>query len=233
MAASAQSCTVVRFEWSSSTVFSLWYRPEPSVPFQAGQFTSILIPGAGPGGRDLRRAYSIASPPEADEVELCIKVVEEGPGTSYLKGLTPGSVFRCMAPYGDFVYRTPRERRAVFLATGTGVAPFRSMIFSKAFRENPPVSSLVLFGARNESEILYEKEILATSTEWKVCLTRPSDDFQGFRGRITEWLRSKAGFPWAESDFYLCGSGEMIKEAREILGERGVAKESIHFEKYY
>src|SRR3989338_2592045 len=77
-------------------------RPAGSLPFRAGQYMSIVIPGAGPGGRNLRRAYSIASPPESAEIELCVKLVDSGPGTHYLNSLKAGEAFQGQFPFGDF-----------------------------------------------------------------------------------------------------------------------------------
>jgi len=196
---------------------------------------SIIIPGAGPGGRDLRRAYSIASSPDSDHVELCIKKVENGPGTSFLNQLKTGDQFTVFAPYGDFVYKTQPDRHVCFIATGTGLAPFRSMMESRHYQESAPLSETCLFGVATESEILYEKIFKNRPTlNWIPCISRSSEQWGGYKGRITEYVKSnEMPFPWLETEYYLCGNGEMIKQVREILSEKGVPKESIHQEKYY
>src|SRR5690606_32215935 len=112
-------CTVKSHKMLTPTVFELAFDavPIPSsdpnkvVPmepfyFQGGQYISIVVPGAGPNGRDLRRAYSIASSPDTRPVELCVKGVEGGPGSNYLNELKVGDTFRGYAPYGDFTYKT-------------------------------------------------------------------------------------------------------------------------------
>src|SRR3954468_16097009 len=116
-------CTVKGYRMLTPTVFELTFDTNEPVEFQAGQFISIVIPGAGPKGRDLRRAYSIASAPEVRPVELCVKLVEDGPGTNYLYKLKEGDSFRGFAPYGDFTYEPKPGRHAMFIATGTGLAP--------------------------------------------------------------------------------------------------------------
>jgi ferredoxin-NADP reductase len=83
-------CRVTHFKELTSTVFQIDFVCEPRIPFQAGQFISIVIPGAGPSGKDLRRAYSIASGPENEGMQLCVKLVEGGPGTQYLYKLREG-----------------------------------------------------------------------------------------------------------------------------------------------
>src|SRR4051812_24495685 len=116
------NCTVRGFRMMTPTVFELTFDTHQPLEFKSGHFISIVIPGAGPNGRDLRRAYSIASDPSVHPIELCIKYVESGPGTSYLYKLRPGDTFKGYAPYGDFLYKTPPEKGVWFIATGTGVA---------------------------------------------------------------------------------------------------------------
>src|SRR6185437_7679718 len=134
MPAKEYHCEVTGFRELTPTVFEVRFQPQEPIEFKAGQFVSIVIPGAGPKGRDLRRAYSIASQPDARPIELCVKYVEAGPGTTYLAKLRPGDVFRAWAPYGDFVYRHHPDRHVCFISTGTGIAPFRAMVFSPEFK---------------------------------------------------------------------------------------------------
>ncbi|MCM2280173.1 MAG: FAD-binding oxidoreductase [Oligoflexia bacterium] len=229
------SCNVTKHRMLTPTVFELAFETEQPFHFEAGQFISVVIPGAGPKGRDLRRAYSIASSPEMKPVELCVKLVEEGPGTHYLYRLKPGDTFKGYAPYGDFVYKTPAGRKVVFVATGTGLAPFRAMVLSERFKATAPGPITALLGVRTEDELLYcdtfEKR---DGIRWIPAVSRPKGDWKGFRGRVTDFLRSEgSGIDWAGSDFYLCGNGEMITEMKALLAEKGVAKASIHQEKYY
>ena len=222
-------------------VIEFLFQAEPSFHFQPGQFISIVIPGAGPGGRDLRRAYSIASAPELSRdgkpvFELCVKLVEGGPGTTYLNSLKIGESMTGMAPFGDFVFKAKPGRHALFISTGTGLAPFRSMALSKIFAENKPLSTRILFGARNEGDLLYTEELLAALGSGNLiqALSRAQSNWCGFKGRVTDWLREYADkIDWANTEFYLCGNGAMIDEAKLILAGNGVEKTSIHQEVYY
>jgi NAD(P)H-flavin reductase len=235
MPAKEYRCEVKTFRMLTPTVFELTFDTHEPMTFEAGQFFSIIIPGAGPKGRDLRRAYSIASSPHVRPIELCVKLVEEGPGTNYLYKLRPGESFRAMAPYGDFVFEPKPGRHACFIATGTGIAPFRAMIFSEAYRAAPPASTTCLLGVRDEAELLYldEFETLKDIT-WVPAVSRPSTgNWTGFKGRVTDWLRAQADFPWLETEYYLCGSGAMINEIKQLLASKGVGKESLHQEIYY
>ncbi|OFZ20474.1 MAG: hypothetical protein A2X94_10700 [Bdellovibrionales bacterium GWB1_55_8] len=236
MAASEFKCTVRNFEQLTPSVFALAFETDRPLEFRGGQFISVVVPaGAASGGRDLRRAYSIASAPEQRPIELCVKFIEEGPGSGYLATLRPGDVFRGFAPYGDFVYQTPSLRNACFIATGTGIAPFRSMVLSREYLDSPPAQAWCFLGVRTQNELLYVRELSGVKgLTFFPSITQASKDWQGFRGRVTEYFRSLDGeFPWGETDFYLCGNGPMITEMKELLLERGVDKKSIHQEIYY
>lgn len=235
MKASEFHCTVKAHRMLTSSVFELTFDTEQPLEFQAGQFISVVVPGAGPHGRDLRRAYSIASAPHVRPIELCVKVVEEGPGSGYLNTLRPGDKFRGWAPYGDFLYAAKPGRHALFIATGTGIAPFRSMVDSAGYQACPPVSATCLLGVRSEDELLYQDSMTKVpALKWVPIVSRPQGAWSGLKGRVTDYLRSlDSSFPWLSTDFYLCGNGEMITEVKSILTEKGVQKESIHGEKYY
>ncbi|MBU6376144.1 MAG: FAD-dependent oxidoreductase [Bdellovibrionales bacterium] len=235
MAAQDLQCEVVGFRELTPTVFEVTFNTTPGITFESGQFISIIVAGAGPHGRDLRRAYSIASAPHIRPIELCVKLVDGGPGTNFLYQLRPGDRFRGMAPYGDFTYEPKQGRHVCFIATGTGIAPFRSMILSETFRKSPPVSSTCLLGVSEESEVLYDSEMSTIpGLRWVPAVSRPKGDWKGFRGRVTDYLRSMGSdFPWLETDYYLCGSGAMIDEVKQILSERGVMKDAIHQEVYF
>jgi ferredoxin-NADP reductase len=241
MAATEYFCTVKSFKMLTPTVFETTFeavkaQPEhPEFQFEGGQFVSIVIPGAGPKGRDLRRAYSIASEPTQRPVELCIKLVEGGPGTNYLYKLRAGDVFRGYAPYGDFVYEPKAGRNACFIATGTGIAPFRAILYSAAYKAAPPAQAWCLMGVRGEEELCYDDELKQyKGLHWVTAVTGASDEYKGFRGRVTDWLRAQGdAFPWKETDFYLCGNGAMITEVLALLTDKGVEKDAVHKEKYY
>ena len=236
MAATEFNCSVTQFRMLTPTVFEVCFQTADTFQFEAGQFISVVVPGAGPRGRDLRRAYSIASGPEVRPVELCVKLVEEGPGTNFLYKLREGDTFRGYAPYGDFVYEPKAGRRACFIATGTGIAPFRSMVLSKAYRDQPPQSAVCLLGVRQEDELLYVDEMEKLSgLKWVAAVSQPSATWQGYRGRVTDYIRKELGegYPWKETEYYLCGNGAMISEVKAILTEHGVEKDSIHQEIYY
>lgn len=223
----------------TADVFEMHMESSAPFLFAPGQFVSILIPGAGPGGRDLRRAYSISSAPELmpskNIFELCVKLVENGPGTNFLNNMKIGDTFKGHVPFGDFVYKTKSDKHVVMIATGTGIAPFRSMLLSKVYAENKPRTTTLLFGARDAGDLLYTDELSPIlSSDFVQTLSRPTTDWPGFKGRVTDWLRENATtLDWKHTEFYMCGNGAMIDEVKQILVSKEVDKSCIHQEVYY
>lgn len=230
------ACTVVGKKMIAKGVFELKFTTDPNLSFRAGQFISIVIPKASTSGRDLRRAYSIASAPHVDPLELCITRVEGGPGTTYLYSLNQGDQFKAFFPYGDFVYKAKEGNDVCFIATGTGIAPFRAMMHSEEFKKNPPGKIYCLFGARNCDDILYEEELINyPNSHWHCCLSREANLAGRYKGRVTQKLKDlDQEINWAKTDFYLCGNGAMIKEVVTFLiDEKGIEKTSLHKEAYF
>ena len=218
-------------------VFELKLARPPGLTFQAGQYISIVIPGAGPGGRNLRRAYSIASAPEWNDIELCVKLVDGGPGTSYLNSLQPGLEFQGQAPFGDFCLEHDQNLPCLFIGTGTGLAPLRSMVLSNEWTSKAPTGFLL--GVRSEQDIIYpelftdDRPAALRQDHVRICLSRPNDpNWSGFKGRVTDYMR-QMDWDFAKSHYYLCGSGAMIAEVKDLLTAKGVGKEQIHTEKYF
>lgn len=217
------------------------FEPSRRFSYEAGQFLSLIVPApfAPPGSRGsrLRRAYSFSTPSEKGQAyELCVKHVQGGPGSSYLKSLEVGGTFKASAPYGDLFYRPREARNACFISTGTGVAPFRAMVLSEVFKRERPERVFSIFGARTESEIIYPGFFERQGLECVTAISQPTGAGAGhFKGRVTDYLRSlPADWPWHTTDFYLCGNGDMVADVRRILKEgHGVQDAAIQKEIYF
>src|SRR3981081_3233370 len=126
--------------------------------FVPGQWLSLKQ--FRPWREEITRAYSIASPPTEDNrFALCLNRVQDGFMSNFLCDMKQGDEISCQGPFGDFILRPP-PHDTVFVATGTGVAPFRSMLhwlLTDQSRHQDKQLSL-LFGNRLESDIYYHKE---------------------------------------------------------------------------
>jgi ferredoxin-NADP reductase len=203
--------------------------------FVPGQWLSLTH--TKPDGEELTRAYSIASSPDGNRFAFCLNRVQDGFMSNYLCDLEPGATISGQGPFGNFILRPPL-RDTLFIATGTGIAPFRSMLhWLLADRERHQDKKLwLLFGSRTESDIYYHEEFLQLATEHKnfnylSTLSRAASEWKGLRGYVQEHV---PGIVAARTDMhaYICGLDKMVRANRELLKQLGWDRKSILYEKY-
>ena len=202
------------------------------IRFRAGQFISFEVPGSA--GRRVIRPYSIASPPSrSDTVTLVFNLVPNGPGSTYLFGLREHDrvVFKGVA--GNFYLREDFGRDQVFVATGTGIAPIRSMLLDLSDRSE--ARAVLYWGLRSERDLYYVDELEAWARtyprfEFAVTLSQPLDGWTGHRGRVTRLIEERLTSV-ANLSVYLCGNSGMIRDVTELINRKGICP--IYREKYY
>lgn len=200
--------------------------------FKAGQFINLAVPGAKPRGE---RSYSIWSEPaQPERLDFCIKLLEGGAASEYLRHSEVGAAMDIRGPFGVFTL-TPEDGPIWFLATGTGLAPYRSMLM-EALRTRDPRPFRVYFGVRDQQDLFGVEDLERFQRElpdfqYTLCLSRPEPGWTGYVGRITQLLAER--HPEPRDHYYLCGNGPMIDEAKAHLKERGLDRKRIHYEKFY
>lgn len=198
----------------------------------AGQFVMLQIEDGQPG--KAQRAYSLACPPEGDGFSICVRLVEGGRGSEYLRSLKVGDEVMFTGPFGHFVLEDSKKE-VVLVATGAGIAPFMSMIpvlLESGFKK--PV--ILYFSASYEKELVYVDKFHEWEDKWPnfsavLTLTRPSSSWKGLTGRVQEHLKDGT-FDVTDAKFYICGRREMVTEVRALLSEMGAKKEDVHFEQF-
>jgi len=199
--------------------------------FAPGQFLSLT---EELGGKQITRAYSIASPPGDNRFELSLNRVREGRFSPHLFSLRSGDAVRFKGPYGAFTLRNP-VRDSVFVAHGTGVAPFRSMLLAR-LPEDPVHRFTLLLGCRHEESLLYREEfeeLARTHPNFRFLptLSRPSERWTGWRGRVQAHLKEALG-PERDADIYICGLNEMVRDIRTLAAGLGFDRKQVLFERY-
>ncbi len=206
---------LVRLTWPDISKFT----------FKPGQWVGVYCDDfLGENNKPLRRAFSIASIPGENYIELC---VARGKGLSaHLQDLPEGAKVYVDGPYGMFWLR-PAEKY-LFIAGGTGIAPFRPLVH-QALSEGKEV--LLLYSMKTPSDFIYRKEFEGLKG-LKLIPTITVDQFpqwKGERGRVQSFLNKyfKKGF-----DVYICGPPAMVEAVQEKLLKLGQLKEKVFVDKW-
>lgn len=207
MGVTATTTSVAASRRLGPDVFELAFKRPAGFDFSAGQRLRIHL---GEASRD----YSIASPPGADRLTICLRRFAGGRVSPHLSTLRAGAPVTVSGPYGHFRFQASGPP-AVFVATGTGIAPFRAMVLDG---RRP---HLVIHGVPVAAARFYREDFQAAAVAYTACLSRENGAPHGdgcFTGRVTRYLQQR--LPPGAYDFYLCGRQEMIRDATLILDER-------------
>ena len=228
--------------------------------FLPGQTVMLQVAPASPaGGPGVNRSMSIASSPsDKGSILLAHDVSPMGAYSQWAMNAKAGDTMNFVGPLGMFVLDQESPRTRVFVATGTGVSPFRSMLLDLSSRakrgdlmfDDPlkqeiassktprnDINASLYWGLRHEEDIFWKEEfeeLAAQHPNFKFVLTlsQPSETWQGKRGRVGEHVfveeQNLAG-----CDFYLCGNKSMVSETESSLLAKNVPKEHIKKELFY
>ena len=188
--------------------------------FVAGQVVGIcLVKGEEP------RLYSIASGNRDEMIRLLYNIKPDGEVSPNLAELKKGDSLFVSAPFGSF-YGTSKP--SVFIASGTGIAPFASMLRSGLDKDK-----MLIHGGRTLDSFYFreEMEALLGKANYVRCCSQEKGDGV-YEGRLTDYLREKQELP-PDRKYYLCGLAEMVVESRDILIEKGIPYDNIIAEIYF
>ncbi len=187
--------------------------------FEAGQVVGISF-----HPDDEPRLYSIASGTQHHEVWILYTVKPGGLLTPQLSTRNKGDTIYMTDPFGNFVCR---EDKAVWIATGTGIAPFASMFFSGQHTKKKLIQ-----GSRSKDGLYFHDFFYSElGRDYQPCCSRIGEE-GCFRGRVTDYLANLEMID-AEIPYYLCGSAEMVVDVRDLLIARGVPFERIMAEIFF
>lgn len=206
--------------------------------FHAGQFVTLDLPISE---KRLKRwrSYSIANPPDGTNIiELCVVDLEGGLGTDYLfNEVEIGSDIKFKGPSGAFYLPEEVDKDLVMICTGTGVAPFRSMLYDLLLNNKPHKKLHLIFGTRTERDILYRNEFETLASKfpeftYDICLSR-DEHWEGYRGYVHQVYMSAYDEASPDTKFYICGWSQMIDSAVEnLLIKKKIEKQNIIYELY-
>lgn len=204
--------------------------------FKAGQFVTLEFPIHEKPARRWR-SYSIASPPNGtNEIELVIVLLEGGAGTTWLfNNAKEGDEIPIRGPQGVFTLPDQIDEDIFLICTGTGIAPFRSMLKNIRDTGAPAYKNIYLiYGTRTRKDFLYHDDMMQLEKDLKNFHYIPTLSREKWEGRTgyvhpvyEELIKEKQ-----PAHFYLCGWKEMISEAKERITALGYERKMIHQELY-
>ncbi len=249
-----QNGTVIRIENESAGTRRFWIEMESKAPFDftPGQFVTLDLPIHEKPARRWR-SYSIASWPDGTAViELVIVLLDQGAGTRYLfNDVSVGSTLSVRGPLGVFALPAVLEKTLFLICTGTGIAPFRSMVHHIVRHGLAHRDIHLVFGCRTFGDALYRKEMEELASQepgffYHPVFSRERPELPGIitgyvhavyeglcRKEDTSSAASVPGEPVpVPASFFLCGWKDMIDEARERIALMGYERKDLHFEIY-
>lgn len=206
-----------------------------SFDFLPGQFVTLDLPIHEKPAKRMR-SYSIASAPDGTNVfELVIVLDHRGTGTPYLfNHIGEGSELTLRGPQGTFTLREPLDKDLFLVCTGTGIAPFRSMVHHIQNHHIPHRNIYLVFGCRSRPTLLYYdelKEMEQTLPGFHYLPTLSREHWEGHCGYVHP-IYEELCAARQPADFYLCGWKHMLSEAKERILAMGYDKTAIHQEIY-
>ena len=215
-----------------------------SIDFEPGQFITLDLPIHTQKNRRWR-SYSISSHPnKTNIVELVIVYLEGGAGSNFLFNETKvGDELTFRGPLGKFVLPSTLDKDLYLICTGTGIAPFRSMIHHIQTKNIPYKNIYLIFGCRTFDYCLYKDELIQLQNQmlnffYHPCFSReeiiPGWGTKGYVHDVYKDLlqSKKLNNNLSPAYFYLCGWKNMLDDARNKIVEIGYEKKDIHYELY-
>ncbi len=207
-------------------VLIIRFKPESNAHgiFDPGMF--MMLSGLDASGqRYVARAFSIASDPSAPEMEFfIIKEPKHGDpiGRSHLSDAQIGDAYMLKGPNGQFRFNPAKDGKVLFIAGGTGLAPFMSMLRHMKMI-NAQTDAIMAYSVKFPTEIIRKDELKAFEQQLKfklnVTVTRPAagDGWTGLTGHIDSAMIQKIAPDFLERMCYICGPLEFVKAVKDAL----------------
>lgn len=227
---------------ASVRLFSFKLMDDRELIFVPGQFLSIQL--VLEDGKTIRRSYSIASVGNRIRcVEFAITLIPNGAATQALCKLKPDDVVSATGPRGRFTFRGEIPGRHIMIGTGTGIVPYRSMLWQVELflQQNPSNACIVLEGVRTREDVLFKKDFMKLCAyenfQFTACLSREAPTIVLEKphetiGHVQDML-STIKLQATTDTIYLCGNPYMIEGVKAILQESNFPQEKIVTEQYF
>lgn len=230
--------TVERVERLTPTIRGIWLRIAEPLPFQAGQYVQVRVPGV-----EGARAFSIANSPQDVQatglLELNVRRVPGGAATTWLHDtLGVGDRLHLSGPNGRFFVRRSARKPLLFMAGGSGLSSPRAMILD-LLEHGWSLPITLVYGQRSRDELYYHDAFTALARQhpnfrYIPCLSHvsPDDPWDGARGFVHEVAATAFGGHFAGHQAYLCGPPPMIEACVATLMQGRLFERDIYTERF-
>ena len=214
----------------SSTTIAFSLEAAAALAFLPGQYVNVLVPGT-----DQRRSYSFSSPPGAGTLSFLVRDIQPGLMSTFLREKAqPGTPMEFIGPAGAFYLREVK-RQLLFLAGGTGLAPFLAMLgrLAQTGTGGPPVH--LVYGVTNDEDLvgldrLEEYAARIPGFTFATCVAA-AESAHPRKGYVTSHIEP-GHLNGGDVDIYLCGPPPMVDAVRGWLAEQGVTPANFYYEKF-
>ena len=223
------AATVAKAEPHNDAAIVLEMDVDAAAPvFLPGQYVNIDVPGSGH-----KRSYSFSSMPGESRISFLIKKIPGGVMSTWLESAHPGEKLELTGPLGSFYLREV-QRPLLFLAGGTGLAPFLSMLEFLA-RAGSRQKVHMIYGVTRDLDLVQVDAIEAYKARlpnfsYATVVAEEASNHPR-KGWVTQHLPAEA-LNGGDVDVYLCGPPPMVDAVRKHFDDGGVQPRSFHYEKF-
>jgi len=213
----------------AANIRTFYFRPERPVQYTAGQYAEWQLKHNSPDKRGIKRWFTISSSPTDEFVTITTKYAGDKESSSFkgaLFKLQPGDEIQMSDPMGDFVLPKLIQTPLVFVAGGIGITPFHSILeWLAATHEQRPIK--LLYGVRNEDEIVFLTTFEKAGIKPTIVVTEPSPAWGGERGQLSAELILGLEKPDDDTLVYVSGPELMVQSLAKNLHSTGLEKRQI------
>lgn len=213
----------------ADNIRTFFFKPAQPARYTAGQYTELHLPHKNPDKRGTKRWFTLSSSPNSELLTITTKYAGDDKSSSFKKALfdlQPGTEVDMAEPMGDFVLPKLVQTPLVFVAGGIGITPFHSILeWLYETMEERPIK--LLYGVRNEDEIIFQDTFDRASVEPTIIVSEPSDSWGGERGQLSAELILGLEKPSEDTLVYLSGPEPMVQALARDLHKQGLPKNQI------
>ncbi|WP_404487489.1 benzoate 1,2-dioxygenase electron transfer component BenC [Pseudomonas sp. HT11] len=222
------SASITRITRHADAALEVSFELDQAPVFLPGQYVNIDVPGSGQ-----TRSYSFSSRPGEKHASFLIKQVPNGLMSSWLERARESEEVSMTGPLGSFYLREV-TRPLLFLAGGTGLAPFLSMLEVLVERDETQKVSLI-YGVTRDQDLVMVEALKALTERlpnfsFVTCVADPQT-FHPQQGYVTQHMTADM-LNGGNVDAYLCGPPPMVDAVRQYFKDQGVVPANFHYEKF-